>query len=142
MVKLSLLFFHQHFLPQVCHVIAPCEFCASQLCQFVFAPNHAPTQVSCSPHFNDCPPSFSLVFLNVDCYAQMLVRSYQLFGDTCSSCVHFMADIQGSMDSGFIRRRSLVFLPTISDPTLLAFTSELSFHWSTVWISHIAMEVG
>jgi len=46
------------------------------------------------------------------------------------------------MDRGFMLRRNLAFLPTISDPTLLAFTSELSFHWNTGWIGYIAMEVG
>jgi len=61
-------FFHQHFLPQVCHVIALYEFCASQLCQFVFALNCAPIPVSHSPHLNNCSPTFSLTWIKLDCY--------------------------------------------------------------------------
>jgi len=59
--------------------------------------------------------------------SRCFVGSCQLFWNTCCSCGHFMVDIQFCMDSGFTLRRCLACLPTISDPALLAFTSELFF---------------
>ena len=52
--------------------------------------------------------------------------SCQLFWNTCCICGHFMVDIRGCMDSGFMLRRCLAFLPTISVPPILALWGALT----------------
>jgi hypothetical protein len=129
----SLLFFCIiHLLPcTLCHHLPILRTCPLLCCpspKLSYLLVQIQTLLLQQPNSPLCSPLFPIEMLSwiMPAFLEHLLQLWRL-----------MVDIQGCMDSGFTCRRSLAFLPTISNPALPASTSELSFHWSTGWIGHI-----